>query len=467
MRKLLAISILFLICFGLFPVAQNDAVYAARSDKGTPSDTLTVCVGYAGYTKEQWETKKIYTPSSLMSLPNVNQTYTWIDTLPAPCLNPARGVRLKDVIKDSGVDINSIRNISFATTDVSEGFYGKPLSTAFLFDETRYYYPNLAEYWDWDTNAALVGADKDKKKVDTIITVSDAWKRMSKSAEAPASEDMNSNYRFGLAFGMTDTKKQTADMAAYWIHTIYIELGGAPPKDEEKTPEKEGGTLDGSNNGNPPASSGEGTDKTASGDVLKDENSGESKSNNDKSKNDKKNSGSKKNTPKKAPNVTPVQGAGAVLAMSYDANGGTGAPVDSRRYKSGDTVTILGGDTVKRDGNIFLGWAMDRMAAVRYRAGDTLSISANTTLYAVWGAEAPPVLQSVTSAGLVALDVGADEGGAQPWRIHEIGEDAAPLPAPKPNNSMVWPALIVMIGCILLGGGIEFFRCRRDIRAEF
>jgi hypothetical protein len=259
---------------------------------------------------------------------------------------------------------------------------------------------------------------------------------------------MNGNNRFHLVFGMTDTETRTAHMSAKWIHTIYIELGGTPPKNNDGSSGNNNASLDGSEKGGSSANSDE---NSSEGDELKDESDGkkrDAKSNRTASSGESTNSGNG-------------------FSVTYDANGGTGAPVDNRNYSNGDRVTVLGKANMKRAERAFIGWARSRTAPVEYRSGDSFRINANTTLYAVWDSGALQNLQNVSAAGLVALDVGADEGGLQPWRVHEIAEDAQPKAAPPQNDSMIWPTLIAMMSCLLFGAGLEFIRYRRDIRVQY
>ena len=71
-------------------------------------------------------------------------------------------------------------------------------------------------------------------------------------------------------------------------------------------------------------------------------------------------------------------------ALTYDANGGTGAPTDSHEYDAGDQATVS--STVPtRDGFQFMGWATEATATVaQYQAGDSITMNQNITLYAVW-----------------------------------------------------------------------------------
>ena len=69
--------------------------------------------------------------------------------------------------------------------------------------------------------------------------------------------------------------------------------------------------------------------------------------------------------------------------VTYDAAGGAGAP-ESQLQESGRAVTVS--STVPtRDGYTFLGWTGEAGGKfAQYRPGDSLTVSMDTTLYAVW-----------------------------------------------------------------------------------
>ncbi len=74
---------------------------------------------------------------------------------------------------------------------------------------------------------------------------------------------------------------------------------------------------------------------------------------------------------------------GNVFKVSYNANGGSGAP-SSQTKDYGTNITL---STVKpvRSGSIFRGWSTSSSATTAtYQPGDSFSNEANTTLYAVW-----------------------------------------------------------------------------------
>lgn len=70
------------------------------------------------------------------------------------------------------------------------------------------------------------------------------------------------------------------------------------------------------------------------------------------------------------------------LTLTYNANGGSGAPSEQKTY--GDPITISA-VTPSWIGHSFQGWATTPTATQEtYRPGGTITISQDTTLYAVW-----------------------------------------------------------------------------------
>ncbi|MBQ6660452.1 MAG: InlB B-repeat-containing protein [Lachnospiraceae bacterium] len=71
-------------------------------------------------------------------------------------------------------------------------------------------------------------------------------------------------------------------------------------------------------------------------------------------------------------------------AISFDANGGTGTVPASKLVIEGRTMTIPKAN-LTRTGFYFLGWSTDKNAkTAQYTSGKTMTVNANTVLYAVW-----------------------------------------------------------------------------------
>ncbi|MDQ0361761.1 InlB B-repeat-containing protein [Breznakia pachnodae] len=79
--------------------------------------------------------------------------------------------------------------------------------------------------------------------------------------------------------------------------------------------------------------------------------------------------------------------------ITYDGNKHTSgdAPVDTTEYDANASVSVLGQNTLKKTGYTFLGWSEDANAtAADYKENDTLTITSDVTLYAVWKLDEDP-----------------------------------------------------------------------------
>ena len=72
--------------------------------------------------------------------------------------------------------------------------------------------------------------------------------------------------------------------------------------------------------------------------------------------------------------------------ISYNANGGSGAPSSQTKWK--DQTLTLSSTRPTRTGYSFKGWATSASGAVAYAAGASYTANAGATLYAVWQANA-------------------------------------------------------------------------------
>ncbi|WHH57774.1 Ig-like domain-containing protein [Petroclostridium sp. X23] len=207
---------------GMLCITGSVRVSAVCGSTGIPSDTLTIKVGYFG---GPYYTKKVYTLNDFDKLPQVEQAYTFIDNMPAICIDAAKGVRLSDLMEDAGIDVNSIQKFYFYATDIKQGWY-ECFDKADLLDTPRYYYPNLASHWDYDTQSALPEAEEGAVRVDTIMAYKDNWQRY---ADEPDFSTYDTSTRFRLLLGQVDLVEHNAATSAKWVHSIEVMLGGMPP----------------------------------------------------------------------------------------------------------------------------------------------------------------------------------------------------------------------------------------------
>ena len=105
-----------------------------------------------------------------------------------------------------------------------------------------------------------------------------------------------------------------------------------------------------------------------------------------------------------------------MCTLSYNANGGTGAPA-SQRISKGATISLQSGRPT-RSGFTFTGWALSKSATTaQYQPGASFKVTGNSTFYAVWqdnrrkctlsfnanGGTGAPVAQSVYVGSAVTL----------------------------------------------------------------
>ncbi len=88
---------------------------------------------------------------------------------------------------------------------------------------------------------------------------------------------------------------------------------------------------------------------------------------------------------------------GNVFTISYNANGGSGAP--ATQYKDYGKSITLSSTTPTRSSNTFRGWATNSSATTAtYQPGATYSAEASVTLYAVWNSSTSGGTLSVNSS---------------------------------------------------------------------
>jgi hypothetical protein len=209
---------------GLISIISPNMANAVCGSVGVPADTLTIKVGYFG---GPYYVKKVYTLNDFDELPQVEQTYSFIDNMPSICIDSAKGVKLTELLEDAGIDVNSVQKFYFYSTDIKRGWY-QCLDKPYLLDIPRYYYPNLPSHWDYETHWALPEAEQGAVRVDAIIAYKDNWMRYADTSDF---ENYDTSTRFRLLFGQKDTIEHNAPQSAKWVHAIEVMLGGSPPSE--------------------------------------------------------------------------------------------------------------------------------------------------------------------------------------------------------------------------------------------
>ena len=114
------------------------------------------------------------------------------------------------------------------------------------------------------------------------------------------------------------------------------------------------------------------------------------------------------------------------FTISYDANGGIGAP--EAQGKARDTDIYLSESIPVREDYIFLGWSENKSAdEAEYKAGDIYSKNADAVLYAVWREEFISVKKITLSFVNTSLMIG-----------ESVKLEAEIFPDDAANKNVVW-----------------------------
>jgi hypothetical protein len=224
-KFLLMLALFFMLSVNL-PGTSDADPYTSSS----PAASLTIRVGYSG---GSFTEAKVFTDSDFGGA--FQQGYSFMDSMPSPCMDAVTGIPLKNLLSRAGIDFNKIESLSFYTTDVS-GRPWKTLTKSFLF-LSRYYYPNEMKYWNPDTHnfmaedsvtdvtyKALEGA----VPVEPMMCISDNWVRGGMAPDF-STQDSSTRYRLVIGQPYNDLTEITAPYAVKWVYQIDVTLSGKPP----------------------------------------------------------------------------------------------------------------------------------------------------------------------------------------------------------------------------------------------
>ena len=129
--------------------------------------------------------------------------------------------------------------------------------------------------------------------------------------------------------------------------------------------------------------------------------------------------------------------------VSYDANGGAGAPPAQTKWR-GEALT-LSKSKPTRDNHTFMGWSTSQDGAVTYQPGSSYAANAAATLYAVWQLDyIPPTITGLTVTrcddGGNDSDTGTKARVAFSWTVDAASAQAvkALKVAPSRRGSGAW-----------------------------
>ena len=145
----------------------------------------------------------------------------------------ARGVKLAEFLRyEVGVDLTSVRQLDFHTTDVAADARFLSKGREELLDSARYWYPNLIDHAYVEDGQFKVddevAAAEGAVQVPTLIAV---VQYSTKNPLDDVSGEMTEKDTFRLCEGQPDLTTKTSFESARWVDEIYVVLAGAPPEE--------------------------------------------------------------------------------------------------------------------------------------------------------------------------------------------------------------------------------------------
>jgi hypothetical protein len=198
---------------------------AGADSNGTLAPSLTIKTGYSGGT---FTPVKFFTDSDFAGA--VEQDYSFMDEMPSPVMDAARGVPLASLLASAGISAGSVSYMAFWTTDRQGAPYCTlPMS---FFNSPGYYYPNEMKYWNsandsfTDANGVdqTVYAMSQAVPVVPMMCIEDNWER---GAKAPDSSALTTGNKYRLVYGQSSSLTVTDAMdSAKWVDEIDVMLNG-------------------------------------------------------------------------------------------------------------------------------------------------------------------------------------------------------------------------------------------------
>ena len=158
----------------------------------------------------------------------------------------ARGVRLAEFLSQKvGVDLNSVRQLDFHTTDVGSGERFVSKGRQELLDDVRWYYPNLYNNFHADEENNCIVIDDEAKVLEGAVQVPTIIATVQYATKNPIddlSEEMTTEDTFRLCAGQVDMTTKSSFESARAVDEIYVVFAGAPPEEPTKPDEKPTGS---------------------------------------------------------------------------------------------------------------------------------------------------------------------------------------------------------------------------------
>ncbi|MCQ2547203.1 MAG: Ig-like domain-containing protein [Clostridia bacterium] len=228
------VSLVAIQAFVLLPSMGQDGVFGA-----TGGGDLEIRVQYYGESGNKIRTKAIFSKSELEGMGASTYYYSNITKVGTVMTMAAYGPKVTTIIENAGIDLGSIQNVTFRTTDG----YTRNFTVGGHLTSTRYFYPNLSSLYercdDGQTLIPLEDSLDGATAAPAILALKFGESKMPGTDARSLSMSTNKTYRFCLGQTSLTEGKQTrpgydgGDVTSMdSCHSIYgidITLSGSPP----------------------------------------------------------------------------------------------------------------------------------------------------------------------------------------------------------------------------------------------
>lgn len=178
-------------------------------------------------------TAAIYTMDELRAMKQERKNYSCVDLMPAGKYISAEGIMLNDLLTAAGVDINSITEYRFLSTDGALRIFSREE----FMDTPRYYYPNL--YLDYKDVGGFYefqrtrGDDASAVLIEPMLALKHYAIRWNREGQWAKMDDEGS---IRLCFGQTAPDDITAPIAAFGVEKIEVKGKKLPASTSTSAP---------------------------------------------------------------------------------------------------------------------------------------------------------------------------------------------------------------------------------------
>lgn len=193
-----------ILCIGFLLMCQAAFFAMPRPVYAEPAgETLIVRVQYAMEREDTIREKARFTKSQLNAMNASTLRYTNVTDVGTVLAIIARGPKLSAIIEAAGIDSNSIKHITFRTTDGTGEHqrYGRNFSVSQHLTAARYYYPKLQQNYERhedNTLTPLTGSLRNRTQVPSILAVESFSTKQPSKIPEPSDMTGKESYRFCL-----------------------------------------------------------------------------------------------------------------------------------------------------------------------------------------------------------------------------------------------------------------------------